>query len=150
MITVIVKRSAGNDSVGSMWHETFDFDESATLGFILEHIKSKLPNDREDIIIPAVRNKIESQGYPMKTNSPEARCLCKNGVRGKHCFDYHPAEARVDWEKSCGVCGGKMALIRGMYPNTDKRSVCPTCLCERMEQIQEVASNDYGKTYGRP
>ena len=31
--------------------------------------------------------------------SPEARCLCKSGIRGKHCFDYHPAEARVDWEK---------------------------------------------------
>ena len=31
--------------------------------------------------------------------SPEAGCLCRNGVRGKHCFDYHPTEARVDWEK---------------------------------------------------
>ena len=31
--------------------------------------------------------------------SPEARCLCKSGIRGKHCFDYHPAEARVDWER---------------------------------------------------
>ena len=31
--------------------------------------------------------------------SHEARCLCKSGIRGKHCFDYHPAEARVDWEK---------------------------------------------------
>jgi hypothetical protein len=59
VITVIVKRSAGNESVGSMWHETFDFDESATLGFVIEHIKSKF-QDREDIIIPAVRNCIES------------------------------------------------------------------------------------------
>jgi hypothetical protein len=56
-------------------------------------------------------------------------------------------DARADWEKSCGVCGGKMALIRGRYPHTDKRVVCPTCLCERMEQIREVADDNYGKAY---
>ena len=40
-----------------------------------------------------------------------------------------------------------MALIRGRYPHTDKRYVCPTCLCERMEQIREVADDNYGKAY---
>ncbi len=48
MITIIVKRSAGNDSVGSMWHETFEFDESITLKEILEKCDFS-----EDIIIPS-------------------------------------------------------------------------------------------------
>jgi hypothetical protein len=30
---------------------------------------------------------------------PNEKCSCKNGIRGKDCFNYHPAEARVDWEK---------------------------------------------------
>ncbi len=48
MITVIVKRSAGNGEVGSMWHETFGFAETATLAEILEKC-----DYGEDIIIPA-------------------------------------------------------------------------------------------------
>jgi len=40
--------------------------------------------------------KIQEKLYPIA--SPESKCLCKNGIRGKHCFDYHPSEARVNWE----------------------------------------------------
>ena len=47
MIIVIVKRSAGNDSVGSMWHETFEFDENTPLKEVLEKC-----DFGEDIIIP--------------------------------------------------------------------------------------------------
>ena len=49
--------------------------------------------------------------------------------------------------QGCGICGGTMALIRGRYPKEDKRWVCPTCLCERMEQIREVAGENYGKCF---
>jgi len=50
----------------------------------------------------------------------------------------------------CGVCGGAMALIRGRYPNQDKRLVCPTCLAERMDNIRELTDRDYGKAYSMP
>lgn len=45
----------------------------------------------------------------------------------------------------CGICGGKQVIIRGKYPNTPKRRVCPTCTYERLEQISEISSPDYGK-----
>ena len=48
--------------------------------------------------------------------------------------------------KRCGVCGGQLVNIRGRYPRTEKREVCPTCLAERMDQIREVSSPDYGKS----
>ncbi len=48
---------------------------------------------------------------------------------------------------SCGICGGQMVNIRGRYPQDEKREVCPTCLAERMDQIREVSSPDYGKSY---
>ncbi len=47
----------------------------------------------------------------------------------------------------CGICGGDTVLIRGKYPNTSERSTCPTCTTERLEQVQEISSPGYGKTY---
>lgn len=64
MITVIVKRSAGNESVGSMWHETVLFDESATLGFVIARVKEVTSNAYEDIIIPAKMHQVESVPTP--------------------------------------------------------------------------------------
>ena len=55
MITIIVHRSAGNESVGSMWHETFHFDESATLGFVMKYIADKCGTNSDDIVIPVQR-----------------------------------------------------------------------------------------------
>lgn len=49
--------------------------------------------------------------------------------------------------KGCGICGGKLSLIRGKYPGHDKREVCPTCTTERLEQINEISSKDYGVAY---
>lgn len=48
-------------------------------------------------------------------------------------------------ENRCNVCGGEMVLIRGRYPKEDKRYTCPTCVTERLEQINEISSNHYGK-----
>lgn len=48
---------------------------------------------------------------------------------------------------SCCMCGGETVLIRGKYPGTDKRNVCPTCNTERLEQISEISSKDYGQNY---
>lgn len=51
------------------------------------------------------------------------------------------------FKNRCNVCGDNLVYIRGKYPNTDKRSTCPTCTTERLEQINEISSKDYGKTY---
>lgn len=50
MITVIVHRSAGNNEVGSMWHDSFEFDEMTTLAEVIA--KCRENNLVEDIIIP--------------------------------------------------------------------------------------------------
>lgn len=50
-------------------------------------------------------------------------------------------------KQSCGICGGEMVLIRGRYPNQEKRPVCPTCCAERLDQIREISDKDYGKVY---
>lgn len=51
---------------------------------------------------------------------------------------------------SCNICGGVMVEIRGRYPENHLRRdrtriVCPTCLADRMDNIREIASPDYGK-----
>lgn len=48
---------------------------------------------------------------------------------------------------SCPVCGGKMVYIRGKHPGDDKRKVCPTCLQERMDNINNISSRDYNIAY---
>jgi hypothetical protein len=35
----------------------------------------------------------------------------------------------------CGVCGGKLAMIRGRHPGDREREVCPTCVVERLETL---------------
>lgn len=50
----------------------------------------------------------------------------------------------------CGTCGGQMVFVRGRYPETDKREVCPTCLSDRMDQIREITSPDYGHVRQNP
>lgn len=49
--------------------------------------------------------------------------------------------------EQCGCCGGKKVYIRGKYPKQDKRLICPTCAYERLEQINEISSSNYGQAY---
>ncbi len=44
----------------------------------------------------------------------------------------------------CNICGGRLVEIRGRYPKDPKRKVCPTCLQERLEQINDISSSGYG------
>ena len=46
--------------------------------------------------------------------------------------------------QGCGICGGKLTAIRGRYPKAESRYVCPTCLQERIDQINEISSSGYG------
>ena len=38
---VIIERSAGNETVGEMWHETATFDETATLAEVVKWAKGR-------------------------------------------------------------------------------------------------------------
>lgn len=56
-----------------------------------------------------------------------------------------PVEGEVE---GCSVCGAQMASIRGKYPHTDNRTICPTCAYERLEQISEILnSNRLGQSH---
>ena len=44
----------------------------------------------------------------------------------------------------CGICGGKQVKIRGRYPKTSDRLVCPTCCQERLERINHISDKNYG------
>lgn len=51
----------------------------------------------------------------------------------------------IDRAKDCDICGCALVFIRGRHPKQDRREVCPTCAVERLEQIREMASPDYGQ-----
>ena len=55
MINIIVHRSAGNESVGTMWHDSYQFEETTTLKEVLEKIGQEKQHITEDIIIPVAR-----------------------------------------------------------------------------------------------
>lgn len=42
--------------------------------------------------------------------------------------------------KGCPICGGKMVEIRPRHPGGERRTVCPTCLADRLEQIFTIAN----------
>lgn len=44
---------------------------------------------------------------------------------------------------SCGGCGGALTAIRGRYPGSARRMVCPTCLADRLDIIREYADPEY-------
>ena len=45
---------------------------------------------------------------------------------------------------SCGICGCPMVSIRSARPKGPRRTVCPTCLQDRMDLIREYAEIDFG------
>ena len=64
----------------------------------------------------------------------------------KPLYDFLNKEQQIDCLPKCCICGGDTVLIRGKYPSTPKRNVCAQCNTERLEQIQEISSPDYGRT----
>jgi hypothetical protein len=66
------------------------------------------------------------------------------------CGIYEPVctcdKLKPSWTEGlgCGICGGKQVLIRGRYPQTENRLVCPTCCQERLEQIRDISDRNYG------
>lgn len=49
--------------------------------------------------------------------------------------------------KSCGVCGGLQTTVRGRYPGAPRRTVCPTCMADRLDMIHETSSPSYNQAY---
>jgi len=54
------------------------------------------------------------------------------------------ARLRERAQSPCGICGGACVTIRGRFPMSDKRVVCPTCLADRLALIHELSSREYG------
>ncbi len=48
---------------------------------------------------------------------------------------------------TCGICGGATVTIRPRVPMEGPRLVCPTCLADRMDDIQEISGKMYGVTF---
>lgn len=66
----------------------------------------------------------------------------------QYCALHHAAIIKAEIaQRTCGTCGGHMAYIRGRHPQDPRRWVCPTCTVERLEQIHDIASPDYGKAF---
>ena len=57
MVILIVHRSVGNDSVGSAWHEIYEYADDTSLSQVI----ADLGGTQEDIIIPARRYKQPEQ-----------------------------------------------------------------------------------------
>lgn len=47
-----------------------------------------------------------------------------------------PKEAGSSIER-CNSCGGELVLIRGKYPKQPKRKVCPTCICDELDDLKD-------------
>lgn len=52
----------------------------------------------------------------------------------------HNSANGVGVVSGCPICGGRLALIRGRYPKDEKRNVCPTCLQEKIEDINDITA----------
>lgn len=49
--------------------------------------------------------------------------------------------------EGCPVCGSKLVMIRGKVPKTPDREICPTCAQEKLEDLIQRQSPDYGRAY---
>lgn len=43
----------------------------------------------------------------------------------------------------CEKCGSKLVMIRGKYPDADNREVCPLCMADKLDTLQEIIDNLY-------
>jgi hypothetical protein len=74
------------------------------------------------------------------TPSPEARCLCKSGIRGKHCFDYHPAEARVDWDMEI-----ESIMLDAIHVRSDARNLSFPDFRKSVEKMKDLVQAAFEK-----
>lgn len=37
---------------------------------------------------------------------------------------------------NCATCGNKQVVIRGRYPKDDKRTVCPVCMADKLDDLR--------------
>lgn len=46
-----------------------------------------------------------------------------------------PIKIKHEWYSGCRCCGGKLVTIRGKHPKDPERTICPTCVVERLEDM---------------
>jgi len=108
-----------------------------------------------NIICPSCDSIMISGNVTYDTGNSEFISHCDNGLCSLHMKNYVVSLPKVylrlkndqslpDDITGCPMCCGRLAIIRGKFPGDDKRTVCPTCLQERMEQIYNVSSHGYG------
>ncbi len=56
---------------------------------------------------------------------------------------YLREKSNIPW---CSTCGGECVYIRGRHPGNDKRKVCPTCLQEKIEDMQTPTMGEQTET----
>ena len=86
----------------------------------------------------------QGTNYPL---SEEYLKMLRTQIQYAYQDGFKKAQEMLYTADRCGICGGQKVLIRGRYPSEEKRSVCPTCDHERLEQINEISSRNYGQAY---
>ncbi len=81
------------------------------------------------------------QGHVRRIKYEDLRAIGHVDIENCHAWVENPKG------KCCDVCGGTLTEIRGRYPHTPHRLVCPTCLQEKLERIHEETLPNYGKAY---
>jgi hypothetical protein len=54
------------------------------------------------------------------------------------------SEFKIEEDKRCGVCGGRLVTVRPRTPRGPTRTVCPTCMADRLDQIHDISAWTYG------
>ena len=108
--------------------------------FFSTHVKLKkqLAN-AEDFQRKAVNNAIWKEAFDAARTVRETAL-----ANAKKALQDASFSQKGDPRKTCGLCGGYLSIIRGRYPKSDNRVVCPTCLADRMENINEISGKNYG------
>lgn len=108
-----------------------------------------IKNGRENKLLKFIENCIDENGdFEQQPKESTIGSLLdhKFGWQGDDANDVANVvkQQPSDEVKSCGCCGSKMVYIRGKYPKEDNRLICPCCAYERLEQINEISSKNYG------
>lgn len=66
--------------------------------------------------------------------APKGTAKHKAGEKAKQFFK---EELEIITDGNCNICGSVKIKIRGRYSREPKRSVCPTCIVEKLEYMTQ-------------
>ena len=74
-------------------------------------------------------------------------CNCKTTAHELSCPEHLVNKINkfkpIDFSINCSKCGYNLVEIRGRYPGKEKRMVCPCCLADKVELIEEICGKNY-------